>query len=60
MAVPRKRKSARRRGNQRSHDALSGPNYTACQVCGAPKMPHRACMACGTYNDRHIMEVDAE
>jgi large subunit ribosomal protein L32 len=60
MAVPRKRKSATRRGNQRSHDALTGPNYTACPNCGVPKMSHRACGACGHYRDRQVMDVDAE
>jgi hypothetical protein len=34
MAVPRKRKSSRRRGNQRSHDALKSPNYNACANFG--------------------------
>ncbi|NJK90318.1 MAG: 50S ribosomal protein L32, partial [Myxococcales bacterium] len=40
MAVPRKRKSKSRRGQQRSHDALTAPNYGACSNCGEPKLPH--------------------
>ncbi|HJL39852.1 MAG TPA: 50S ribosomal protein L32 [Myxococcales bacterium LLY-WYZ-16_1] len=60
MAVPRKRKSSRRRGNQRSHDALKSPNYNACANCGEPKMPHRACGACGYYAGKAVMEVSGE
>ncbi|MGF1511897.1 MAG: 50S ribosomal protein L32 [Myxococcota bacterium] len=60
MAVPRKRKSNSRRKQQRSHDALTAPNYTACPSCGEPKMPHRACMSCGTHNGKQIMQVEAE
>ena len=60
MAVPRKRKSSSRRGQQRSHDALSAPNYIACPNCGQPKMPHRVCEACGYYKGREIIEVEED
>lgn len=60
MAVPRKRKSNRRRMNQRSHDALKRPITSKCPSCDAPKMPHRVCGACGWYGDREVMEVEAD
>ena len=60
MAVPRQKKSRSRRQNQRSHDALRKPNNNACPNCGAPKMPHRVCGACGWYKDRTVVEVEAE
>ena len=31
-----------------------------CKVCGEPVMPHRACKACGTYNGRQVLAVEAE
>lgn len=60
MAVPRKRKSNRRRKNQRSHDALKAPVLAKCPNCDAPKMPHRMCGACGWYADRTVVEVEAD
>ncbi|MBX2812174.1 MAG: 50S ribosomal protein L32 [Myxococcales bacterium] len=60
MAVPRKRKSRSRRGNQRSHDALRGPTIVSCPSCAAPKLPHRMCPACGWYGDRQVMEIEAD
>jgi len=60
MAVPRKRKSSSRRGQQRAHDALKSPNYGACPSCGEPKLPHRACLSCGTHNGKQVMEVEGE
>ncbi len=32
----------------------------ACPKCGEPVMPHRACKACGTYNGRQVVAVEAE
>ncbi|MBK8013286.1 MAG: 50S ribosomal protein L32 [Deltaproteobacteria bacterium] len=60
MAVPRKRKSHSRRRQQRSHDALQRPALNKCPNCGAPRLPHRVCGACGWYNDRTVVEVDAD
>ena len=33
---------------------------TVCPKCGEPVMPHRACKACGTYNGRQVVAVEAE
>lgn len=60
MPVPRKRKSKSRRGQQRSHDALVSPASSRCKNCGAAKVPHRVCGACGFYADRSVVEVEAE
>lgn len=60
MPVPRKRKSNSRRNQQRSHDALERPASGKCQSCGAVKVPHRICPACGWYGDRTVIEVNAE
>jgi large subunit ribosomal protein L32 len=60
MAVPRKRKSASRRGNQRSHDALKRPVLARCPSCEAPRLPHRMCSACGWYGDRTVVAVEAD
>jgi large subunit ribosomal protein L32 len=36
----------------------SGENHIAvqaCPACGAPKIPHRVCMACGQYNGETVI-----
>lgn len=60
MAVPRKRKSRARRGNQRSHDALSRPVLSGCPNCGAKRLPHRMCGSCGWYHNRTVIDLEAE
>ena len=61
MAVPRARISKQRRDKRRSsHWKLALPGLTKCPKCGEPVMPHRACKACGTYNGRQVVAVEAE
>ena len=50
MAVPKCKVSKARRDKRR------GSNWK----CGEPVMPHRACKACGTYNGRQVVAVEAE
>jgi len=58
MAVPKSKIPKSRRGQRRSHDALSASAYEECPSCGELKRPHHLCAACGTYNGREV--VDAE
>lgn len=61
MAVPKKRTSRRRRDMRRAHDALQ---VTAamedCPSCGAIKLRHKVCDACGAYRGRQVIEVAAD
>jgi len=39
-----------RRDMRRSqHDKIDPPNLGKCPSCGEPRLPHRACPACGYY-----------
>ena len=61
MAVPKGKISRPRRDKRRSsHWKLDLPNVSKCPKCGAPVLSHRACRACGTYNGRTVLAVDAE
>ncbi len=61
MAVPKGKISRQRRDKRRSsHWKLDLPNVSKCPKCGAPVLSHRACRACGTYNGRTVLAVDAE
>jgi len=57
MANPKRRTSKRRRDQRRSHDALPITTSTACPNCGAPRRPHRACVDCGWYDGKQVMEA---
>ena len=54
MAVPKKKVSKERKRKRRSHHALTAPNVVTCPECNEPRLPHRACPACGYYNGRKI------
>jgi len=45
--------------NRRSHHALVAHTLVACE-CGAPRVSHRACPACGRYNGRVVVDVAAK
>lgn len=50
MAVPKRRQSSARRDMRRSQwMKMMAPASSACPSCSAPRMPHRACDACGWY-----------
>jgi len=56
MAVPKCKVSKARRDKRRSSTwKLAVPGVVACPKCGAPRLPHRACKACGTYNGRQVI-----
>jgi large subunit ribosomal protein L32 len=44
---------------RRSHDALQVEAFHECPNCGELKRPHNLCNACGHYNGREIVAVEA-
>ena len=60
MAVPKRKVSGARRDKRRSsHWKLAIPGVVACPKCGEPRLPHRACKACGFYNGREVIAVES-
>ena len=58
MAVPKRKVSKARRDKRRSsHWKLDVPGLAKCE-CGAYRLPHRACKACGMYNGRQVLKVE--
>ena len=58
MAVPKRKTSKARRDKRRSsHWKLEAPGIVACPNCGAYRLPHRVCKACGYYNGRKVIDV---
>ncbi len=59
MAVPKRKVSKARRDKRRnSHWKLTIPGIVKCPECGAMRLPHRACRACGKYNGREVLKVE--
>ncbi len=56
MAVPKRRKSKSRRDMRRASKKSTVPNLTSCPQCGEAKLPHMACMECGTYKGRNVLQ----
>ena len=60
MAVPKGKVSKARRDKRRSAVwKLDTPSIVKCPNCGAYHLPHRACKACGHYNGREVVKVEA-
>jgi large subunit ribosomal protein L32 len=58
MAVPKKKQSKSRRNKRRAnHDRMAAPSVVLCPRCSEPKLPHRVCPNCGTYNGREVPGV---
>ncbi len=56
MAVPKRRSSSTRRDRRRSHLALDKVNVVNCPNCGASRLPHRVCPACGYYDGVQVVK----
>jgi large subunit ribosomal protein L32 len=44
---------------RRSHHALVPVAFQECPNCGELKLPHNLCNACGHYNGREVVEIQA-
>jgi large subunit ribosomal protein L32 len=57
MANPTSKHTRSRRDKRRANWKISLPNITLCPECQEPKLPHRICPSCGSYNGKKILEV---
>jgi len=60
MAVPKRKVSKARRDKRRSSVwKLEAPAMQKCPKCGEYVLTHRVCKACGTYNGKDILKIEA-
>lgn len=57
MANPTSRHCRSRRDKRRANWKGVMPAFMKCPECGEPKLPHRVCLSCGSYNNRKILEI---
>jgi large subunit ribosomal protein L32 len=57
MGVPKRKVSHARQGDRRAHLALDLPQLEECPHCHQPKRAHRACLNCGYYGGRPVLEI---
>lgn len=57
MPVPKFRTSASKRNMRRSHHALKRPGLSVCENCNEVKRPHTACLACGHYAGKQVVDA---
>lgn len=57
MPAPKQRHTKSRRNKRRSHLALKPDNFSLCPKCKTPVLPHHACLNCGYYKERQVIDV---
>jgi large subunit ribosomal protein L32 len=56
MPNPKRRHTRARRDTRRAQNwKLEVINLSKCPNCGAARLPHRICPACGYYKDRVVL-----
>ena len=59
MAVPKRKKSKMRVRQRKGQVKAIVAEVQACPNCGEPRRIHHACAACGHYNKRQVISVEA-
>ncbi|MFA5093294.1 MAG: 50S ribosomal protein L32 [Candidatus Omnitrophota bacterium] len=57
MALPKRKHSAARGRTRRTHWKIKATNLSVCPQCKQPKLAHKACLVCGYYDGRQVVEI---
>jgi len=57
MPVPKRRHTKSKRNRRRSHIKLTIPTLNKCPKCAKPVLPHVACLSCGFYKGKEVIDV---
>ena len=60
MGVPKRKTSKSKLRMRKASHKHKYPAAQKCPKCGAPRMPHRVCPSCGTYNGRQVLIIAAD
>lgn len=56
MALPTQKRTKSRKRVRQYQYRLSKINLSKCPKCGKPILPHRACLFCGYYQGKEVIE----
>ena len=59
MAVPKRKKSRMKKRQHKAANRYEGVQANFCTNCHAPVAPHRVCPACGHYDGKQVLTVEA-
>jgi large subunit ribosomal protein L32 len=57
MGLPGHRRTSSDKRKRAAHFALEQQSVQKCPKCQKPLLPHRACMNCGMYKGRQVLNV---
>lgn len=60
MAHPKRRHSSSRGKKRRTNWKIEAPNVVGCKNCGAKKLQHFICPACGHYRGAEVITPAAD
>ncbi len=60
MAVQQQHKSKMKIRSRKAANRYKGLETNTCPSCGASRLPHRVCRACGVYKDKQVLTVTAD
>ena len=55
MPNPKRKHTGSRRDKRRANWRLTAATTSVCPRCGARKLPHRVCPACGFYKEELVL-----
>jgi large subunit ribosomal protein L32 len=57
MPLPKRKHSKTRGRKRRTFWKIKSPNFSICPQCKQPKLAHRVCPTCGTYDGLQVVEI---
>lgn len=60
MAVQQRKVSKMQIRNRKAANRYKGLQPGRCPECGAPRLPHRVCTACGLYGKKQVLTVSGD
>ncbi len=57
MALPKYKTSKSNKRARKANWKVKGQSYVYCPNCGAARLPHRICKACGFYKGEQLIEI---
>lgn len=57
--LPKRKYAKARQGERRQHLGIPASAIMECSQCHSPKLSHRVCPTCGSYDGRDVITIKA-